>query len=141
MLPGAAFFCGLALSSREGKPSMCLRWLPAAGLFLAVCVTAFGQLVEAPKTEAPKVDAAKAEPPAAQPPAPPEKPAEKSAEAQTHKWEFGIAIRAVGGPCAGLLGTFPVPTDWPEQQVKVVAEQISPGAQHRYRNTDGLKQI
>src|SRR5206468_8992158 len=67
--------------------------------------------------------------------------AEKPAESQTHKWEFGISIRAVGGPCAGLLGTFPVPMDWPEQQVKVVSEQISPSAQHRYRTTDGLKQM
>src|SRR5206468_8652220 len=67
--------------------------------------------------------------------------AEKPAESQTHKWEFGIAIRAVGGPCAGLLGTFPVPMDWPEQQVKIASEQISPSAQHRYRTTDGLKQM
>src|SRR5207244_13616172 len=68
-------------------------------------------------------------------------PAGKPAESQTHKWEFGIAIRAVGGPCAGLLGTFPVPMDWPEQQVKVASEQISASAQHRYRMTDGLKQM
>ncbi len=58
--------------------------------------------------EPPKADA----PPAEKPPA--EKPAvEKPPESQTHKWEFGISIRAVGGPCAGLLGTFPVPMDWP----------------------------
>ena len=39
------------------------------------------------------------------------------------------------------LGHFPVPTDWPEQQVKAVGEQISAGVRHRYRTTDGLKQM
>jgi transglutaminase superfamily protein len=65
-----------------------------------------------------------------------------AAEAQTHKWEFGISVRAVGGPCAGLFGTFPVPADWPEQQVKVSGEQISRSVQrHSYRTSDGLKQM
>ena len=87
----------------------------------------------------------------AQPPVetPPERPAEAKQEqpagltqAQTHKWEFGISIRSVGGPSAGLLGTFPVPTEWPEQQVKVVHELISPTVQrHSYRTSDGLKQM
>jgi hypothetical protein len=68
--------------------------------------------------------------------------AEAPTESRTQKWEFGISIRAVGGPCAGLLGTFPVPTDWPEQQVKVSSEQISPSVQrHNYRSSDGLKQM
>jgi hypothetical protein len=63
-------------------------------------------------------------------------------EAQTHKWEFGVSIRAVGGPCAGLFGTFPVPSDWPEQQVKIVHEEITPHVRRTsYRETDGLKQM
>src|SRR4051812_15892738 len=63
-------------------------------------------------------------------------------ESRTQKWEFGISVRAVGGPCAGLLGTFPVPTDWPEQQVKLAGEQMSPTVQrHSYRAGDGLKQM
>jgi len=65
-----------------------------------------------------------------------------AAEARTQKWEFGVSVRAVGGPCAGLFGTFPVPLDWPEQQVKVIGEQISPSVQrHSYRAGDGLKQM
>lgn len=63
------------------------------------------------------------------------------AESQTHKWEFGISIRAVSGPCSGIQGTFPVPSDWPEQQVKVASEQISPNVRHSYRTGDGLKQM
>jgi hypothetical protein len=63
-------------------------------------------------------------------------------ESRTQKWEFGVSVRAVGGPCAGLFGTFPVPADWPEQQVKVVSEQITPTVQrHSYRSGDGLKQM
>src|SRR5262249_43861196 len=81
--------------------------------------------------------AARADEPAAEQPA-----AAASAESRTQKWEFGISVRAVGGPCAGLLGTFPVPSDWPEQQVKVIGEQISPTVQrHSYRPSDGLKQM
>lgn len=63
-------------------------------------------------------------------------------EAKTQKWEFGVSIRAVGGPCAGLFGTFPVPSDWPEQQVKIVNEEITPQVRRTtYRTTDGLKQL
>jgi len=79
---------------------------------------------------------------AAQPVAETPKPAEKAPEVQTHKWEFGIAVRATAGPCNSVVGTFPVPADWPEQQVKVVSEQISPTIpRHNYRQLDGLKQM
>jgi hypothetical protein len=40
--------------------------------------------------------------------------------------KVGVVIKAVGGPCQGLYCTLPVPIDWPEQQVKVVEEDISP---------------
>jgi len=79
---------------------------------------------------------------AAQPLEEPAQPAEKSAAVETHKWEFGIAVRATAGPCNSVVGTFPVPADWPEQQVKVVSEQISPTIpHHNYRQLDGLKQM
>ncbi|HEX5106736.1 MAG TPA: transglutaminase-like domain-containing protein [Pirellulaceae bacterium] len=74
------------------------------------------------------------------------KPADAAAgprlgEAKPQNWEFGVSIRAVGGPSAGLFGTFPVPADWPEQQVKVVNEEITPQVRRTsYRTTDGLKQ-
>jgi len=63
-------------------------------------------------------------------------------ESKTQKWEFGVSIRAVGGPCAGLVGTFPLPADWPEQQVKTSAEQITPTVKrHSLRQADGLSQM
>ena len=63
-------------------------------------------------------------------------------ESRTQKWEFGVSIRAMGGPCAGLVGTFPLPADWPEQQVKVVGETITPHVRrHSIRESEGLKQV
>jgi hypothetical protein len=63
-------------------------------------------------------------------------------KSESHKWEYGIVVTAVGGPCAGLSGTVPVPQDWPEQQVKVVGEEITPNVRrHSYRTIDGLKQL
>lgn len=45
----------------------------------------------------------------------------------THLWKTGIIVSAIGGRgVAKVYGTIPVPTDWPEQQVKVVKEDISP---------------
>ena len=35
------------------------------------------------------------------------------------KIKVGMQITAVGGPCRGIVGTVPVPTEWPEQQVRV----------------------
>jgi hypothetical protein len=63
-------------------------------------------------------------------------------ESKTQSWEFGVSIRAVGGPSTGLFSTFPVPADWPEQQVKVVNEEITPNVRRStYREIDGLKQL
>ncbi|MDX1944499.1 MAG: transglutaminase-like domain-containing protein [Pirellulaceae bacterium] len=63
-------------------------------------------------------------------------------KSQTQRWEFGVIIRSLGGPSAGLFGTFPIPADWPEQQVKVASEQISPNVRRTsFRTTDGLKQM
>ena len=44
-------------------------------------------------------------------------------EARTQYIQFGIEITAKGGPVSGLIGTVPVPMDWPEQQIRVVSEK------------------
>ncbi|MFO0870044.1 MAG: transglutaminase domain-containing protein [Pirellulales bacterium] len=46
-------------------------------------------------------------------------------EQRLQKWKIGLVIRAPGN-CTGVLATVPVPTDWPEQSVKVVEEEFSP---------------
>ena len=45
-------------------------------------------------------------------------------EPVTHKWEVGVVVTA-RGPVRGILATIPVPSDWPEQQVRIADEQFS----------------
>ena len=61
----------------------------------------------------------------------------------TQRYKVGIVITAPGAPCAGVFGTVPVPTEWPEQQVKIVAEDISPSVKDvEYRILEnGVKQM
>ena len=61
----------------------------------------------------------------------------------TKKWQVGVKVRAVGGNVGALFGTIPVPSDWPEQQVKVVMENVSPHVGSvKYRTIDGgLRQM
>jgi Transglutaminase-like superfamily len=112
---------------REG--TMCCQWSWNALLLALVACSSLGSEQEL------------AQPPATLP-TPPQvaKPA-APAEVRSQRWEFGISIRAVNGPCAGILGTFPVPAEWPEQQVKVISEQITNVVRHSYRESDGLKQM
>ncbi len=60
----------------------------------------------------------------------------------TLRWEVGVVIEASGGPSAGLRGTLPMPTDWPEQSVRIVTEEISPLVTRvDYRDLDGVRQM
>ena len=58
------------------------------------------------------------------------------------RWKVGMTITAKG-PCVGILGTAPVPTDWPEQQVRIVDEDFSPEIDDvTYRTLEnGVKQM
>jgi len=60
----------------------------------------------------------------------------KLGETLTQKWKAGMVITAVGGPCGGT-GTAPIPTDWPEQQVEIAEEDISPNVRVTYPNIEG----
>jgi Transglutaminase-like superfamily len=64
--------------------------------------------------------------------------------AETQLWLCGVNIRALGGPCGGLFGTISVPTDWPEQSVKVFQENITDTSVKKvaYRTVEGgVKQM
>jgi hypothetical protein len=63
--------------------------------------------------------------------------------AEKQLWRCGVQIRAVGGPCAGLFGTISVPTDWPEQTVRIHKEDVTPNVRKTaYRMIDqGVKQM
>ncbi len=59
------------------------------------------------------------------------------------KWKVGVVVDAQGGPCVGLVGTLPIPANWPEQKVDVVEEEISPDVKKvRYRTLEkSVKQM
>jgi hypothetical protein len=67
----------------------------------------------------------------------------KMGSAQTKTIKIGLKIKAVGGPCRGIVASVPIPTDWPEQKVKAGEEDLSPGIHHvTYRTLEGgVKQM
>ena len=62
----------------------------------------------------------------------------KLGESRVQRMEVGITVSAVGGPCRGIVGYTAVPDEWPEQQVKMVEEEVSPGVKVSYRLVDGM---
>jgi hypothetical protein len=60
----------------------------------------------------------------------------KMGDATTTKWRCGMVITAVGGACRNIAGYAPVPIEWPEQQVKIVEEDITPEAKVTYQVVD-----
>jgi hypothetical protein len=65
----------------------------------------------------------------------------KLGDSVTQRWRAGIVVTASGGPCQGIVGTAPIPIDWPEQQVTVVEEDISPSARVSYRMVEGTVKL
>ncbi len=59
------------------------------------------------------------------------------------RWKVGMKITAPAGPCAGIFGTATIPTDWPEQEVRLLEEDLSPEVKDiKYRVLDnGVKQM
>ncbi len=64
-------------------------------------------------------------------------------KAVTKKIKCGIRVTASGGPCKGIVATVPVPMNWPEQQVQVLEEDISPMVKSvNYRSVgEGARQM
>jgi hypothetical protein len=56
----------------------------------------------------------------------------KAGESQVSRWKVGMVVRASGGACRGLAGYAAVPTNWPEQEVTVVEEDVSPEVKIKY---------
>lgn len=53
-----------------------------------------------------------------------------------------MIVKAASGPCQGIFATAPVPLDWPEQEVTVLEEDISPAVRMSYEMVDGtVKQM
>jgi len=47
-------------------------------------------------------------------------------ESKTQSWRGGVTVKALGGPCRGIVATIPVPVDWPEQTVVISDEEVTP---------------
>jgi hypothetical protein len=47
--------------------------------------------------------------------------------AAVQRWRFGVVLTANGGAFKGITATTTIPIDWPEQRVRIVAKDVSPG--------------
>ncbi len=65
----------------------------------------------------------------------------KLGKSQVSRWRVGMIVTASGGACKGMVGYVSVPTDWPEQEVSVVEEEVSPEAKIHYENLNGEVKI
>lgn len=80
------------------------RTLTATALcWLTLCVLCFGQFKESPEAESP------------------------SRQIVTRPWRMGMIVTAEGGGFRSIVGTVTVPMDWPEQRVRTIKEDLSPG--------------
>ncbi len=59
-------------------------------------------------------------------------------EVQVQRWQFGLVVQTAA-PCRDMIGYVPMPGDWPEQQLEVVAEDFSPTVRTSYQTVDGVK--
>jgi hypothetical protein len=64
-------------------------------------------------------------------------------DVRIQRYRVGVRVVAQGGPCRGIYATLPVPTEWPEQKVRIVEEDFSRGVRGpQYRVLgDGVKQM
>jgi hypothetical protein len=53
-------------------------------------------------------------------------------KSQVSRWQVGVVVRASGGACRSMYGYMAVPTDWPEQEVNIAAEDVSPEVRLHY---------
>ncbi len=66
-----------------------------------------------------------------------EKPAQrgpKLGEADVQTWKIGMIVSASGGPVGRLTGTTTVPMKWPEQSLRLVSKDLSPGVTISYKS-------
>lgn len=54
----------------------------------------------------------------------------------TQRWQVGAIVKAGNQPLRNVVATTTAPTDWRDQQVRIVAEDLSPGVQVSYRMVD-----
>lgn len=60
----------------------------------------------------------------------------KLGASRVQKWKVGILVSAIGGPCKSIIGYVPIPSEWPEQQIKVAEQDVSSGVKISYQTVD-----
>jgi len=65
----------------------------------------------------------------------------KLGEASVQRWRAGMIVTASGGACKGIAGYVALPMEWPEQQVKIVEEDITPQTKVTYQLVDGTANL
>lgn len=85
---------------------------------------------------------------AAQEPAPGEEEAEKSSseslleyrDPKVQRYRCGLMLDTGRATCRGIVTTFPIPREWPEQQVKLIDQSVDPvfASSLQIRELDGL---
>ncbi len=61
----------------------------------------------------------------------------KLGEPDVQKWKIGMIVSASGGPVGRLIGTTTVPMKWPEQGLKLLGKDLSPGVTVAYNKSFG----
>ena len=64
-----------------------------------------------------------------------------SPEKSVEQWKVGVIVAAKSGRCGDMLGSFTLPVDWPEQDVRIVKEEYSPLARVNERMIETVKQM
>jgi len=65
----------------------------------------------------------------------------KLGEKSAQKWKIGMVVSATGGALGRIIATTTVPIDWPEQSVKIVSQDLSPGVTISYKPYGTAKQM
>ena len=98
-----------------------LRSFSPASSIIAVCLLWLGPSLASPADEAgPQESAAKRGP--------------RLGEPDVQQWKIGMIVSASGGPVGRLTGTTTVPMKWPEQGLKLVSQDLSPGVTISYKS-------
>ena len=63
-------------------------------------------------------------------------------DSRIQRWRAGVTVKAVGGPCRGIVVTIPVPVDWPEQKVVISDEDVTTQARvNQGKNVKAVPQM
>jgi hypothetical protein len=65
----------------------------------------------------------------------------KLGEPKVLRWQAGVIITAASGPCKEIVGYAPLPVAWPEQELSIAEQEISPGVKVRHEMLEGTVDV